>query len=88
MNKIQQKQRFLKLFNSIKEGEIKIDFIKTAADNPHNKKIKPIELRLILASRTEEKLREYVRKEFNLSLEEKLMNVLKNWIGKAITPKR
>jgi len=47
-------------------------------------KIKPIELRLILASRTEKKLRRYVKREFKMTLEEKLMNVLKDWIGKAL----
>ena len=44
MNKIQQKQRFLKLFNNVKKGKIKIDFIKIPSENPH-KKIKPIDWR-------------------------------------------
>jgi len=44
----------------------------------------PIDLKLRLAARTEEKLRRYVKKQFNLSLEEKLMDVLKGWIGGAI----
>jgi len=48
-------------------------------------KLKPIELRLILASRTEKKLRRYCKRQFNMTLEEKLMNVLKEWIGKAIS---
>ena len=47
-------------------------------------KIKPIELRLILASKTEKKLRRYCKRQFGLSLEEKMMNVLIEWIGKAI----
>ncbi len=47
-------------------------------------KIKPIELRLILASKTEKRLRRYCKRQLKMSLEEKLMDVLKNWIGKAI----
>jgi len=47
-------------------------------------KLKPIELRLILASKTEKKLRRYVKRQFNMTLEEKLQNVLKEWLGKAI----
>lgn len=51
-------------------------------------KIKPIELRLILASRTEKKLRRYVKRQFNMTLEKKLIDVLIDWIGKAINNHR
>ncbi|MBA7713887.1 hypothetical protein ES703_122897 [subsurface metagenome] len=51
-------------------------------------KIKPIELRLILASRTEKKLRRYVKREFKMTLEKKLQNVLIDWISKAISNHR
>jgi len=83
MNKTQQRQRFLKLYNSIKNGKIKIDYIKIATENP-DKKIKPIELRLILASKTEKRLREFVKKQFNQTLEQKLIDVLIEWIGRAL----
>jgi len=43
-----------------------------------------IELRLKLAPKTEEKLREYVKKEFNITLEQKLRDILIEWVGKAI----
>lgn len=43
-----------------------------------------IELKLQLAPKTEDKLREYVRKTFNKTLEQKLRDVLIQWIGKAI----
>jgi len=48
-------------------------------------KLKPIELRLILASRTEKKLRRYCKRQFNLTLERKLIDVLIEWIGKAVS---
>jgi len=44
-----------------------------------------IELKLRLAPGTEKKLREYVKRQFKVSLEEKLQNVLIEWIGKAIS---
>jgi len=47
-------------------------------------KIKPIELRLILASKTEKKLRRHCKRQFKMSLEQKLIDVLIEWIGKAI----
>ncbi|MBA7496128.1 hypothetical protein ES702_06726 [subsurface metagenome] len=47
-------------------------------------KIKPIELRLILATRTEKRLRRYCKRQFKMTLEQKLMDILKEWIGKAI----
>lgn len=51
----------------------------------NNKKItKTIELKLRLAPKTEEKLREYIRKKFNKTLEQKLIDILIQWIGKAI----
>lgn len=43
-----------------------------------------IELRLKLASRTEERLRIYVEKQFKMSLEKKLREVIIEWIGRAI----
>ena len=84
--KNQQRQRFLKLFHSLEQGKIKVNYIKIVNENPGNpqKKIKPVELRLILASKTEKRLREYVKKQFNLTLEQKLMDVLIQWIGKAL----
>lgn len=48
-------------------------------------KIKPIELRLILASRSEKRLRRYCKRQFKMTLEQKLIDVLKNWIGEAIS---
>ncbi|MBA7638602.1 hypothetical protein ES703_46258 [subsurface metagenome] len=50
-------------------------------------KIKPIELRLILASKSEKRLRRYCKRQFNKTLEQKLIDVLIEWIGKAITSK-
>jgi len=47
-----------------------------------------IELKLKLASRTEKRLREYVKKQFNQTLEQKLRDVLIEWIGKAISNNR
>jgi len=43
-----------------------------------------IELKLKLAPKTEKKLRAYIKKQFNITLEEKLRDVLIEWIGKAI----
>ena len=43
-----------------------------------------IKLSYKLAPQTEKRLREYVRREFRCSLEEKLHEVVKLWIGKAI----
>lgn len=83
----QQRQEFSKLFHSVKEGKIKINYIKIATENPH-KKVTAIELRLRLAPKTEEKLREYVKNEFNMTLEKKLQNILIQWIGKAISNHR
>lgn len=82
--KNQQRQKFLKLFNSINEGKIKINYIKIANGNPHKEIIKTIELKLRLAPKTEKRLREYIRKQFNKTLRQKLRDVLIQWIGKAI----
>jgi len=41
-------------------------------------------LRLRIAARSEKKLRSYVKKHFKMTLEKQLMNVLIEWIGKAI----
>jgi len=43
-----------------------------------------IELKLQLAPKTEERLRAYIKKQFNKTLEEKLRDILIEWIGKAI----
>jgi len=83
IRKNQQRQRFLKLYDSLKQGKIKVNYIKIVNENPH-KKIKPVELRLILASKTEKSLREFVKKQFKMTLEQKLMDVLIQWIGKAL----
>ncbi len=48
-------------------------------------KITPIVLRLILASKSEKRLRRYCKRQFGLSLEQKLIDVLIEWIGKAIS---
>jgi len=48
-------------------------------------KIKPIELRLILASKTEKKLRRHCKRQFKTTLEKKLQEVLIEWIFKAIS---
>jgi len=48
-------------------------------------KPKMIELKLKLASRTEKKLRRYVKRQFKSTLERKLIDVLIEWIGKAIS---
>ncbi|MBA7614368.1 hypothetical protein ES703_21632 [subsurface metagenome] len=47
-------------------------------------KITPIVLRLILASKSEKRLRRYCKRQFGLSLEQKLQRVLIDWIGKAV----
>lgn len=52
------------------------------------KETKAIELKLRLASKTEKRLREYVKKEFKTTLEQKLRDVLIEWIGKAISNNR
>ncbi|MBA7493258.1 hypothetical protein ES702_03815 [subsurface metagenome] len=43
-----------------------------------------VELKLKLAPKTEERLRAYVKKQFNTTLEKKLRDVLIEWIGKGI----
>jgi len=51
----------------------------------NNKEItKMIELKLRLAPKTEERLRAYIKRQFNTTLEQKLRDVLIEWIGKAI----
>lgn len=47
-------------------------------------KTKSINLKLRLASRTEKKLRRYTKRQFKMTLEQKLQDVLIEWIGKAI----
>lgn len=49
---------------------------------------KEIRIKLKLAPATEDKLRKYVKREFNTTLEKKLKNVLIMWIGKAIENSR
>lgn len=46
--------------------------------------IEMVELKLKLAPKTEERLRAYVKKQFNTTLEKKLRDVLIEWIGKGI----
>jgi len=43
-----------------------------------------VELKLKLASKTEERLRAYIKKQFNMTLEQKLRDILVEWIGKAV----
>ncbi len=43
-----------------------------------------IVLRLRLAPKTEEQLKEYTKREFKCSLEDKLQEVVISWIGKAL----
>lgn len=44
-----------------------------------------IDLKLRLAPGTEKRLRRYVKKQFKMTLEKKLQDVLIEWIGKAIS---
>lgn len=47
-----------------------------------------IELKLKLAPKTEKGLRAYIKKQFNMTLEQKLRDILIEWIGKAINNHR
>jgi len=52
--------------------------------NSNKEVTKTIELKLRLAPKTEERLRAYIKRQFNTILEQKLRDVLIEWIGKAI----